>query len=105
LKYATLPAPKAAGVYIYNYLCINYRLGITEKKFFYSQWNLIILRQIYYIVLIMEGNSMIHNNFDMKRWKLEQIKYFKKYQSTFPKNSKEYKILGESIKKLESTLE
>ncbi len=48
---------------------------------------------------------MIQNNFDMKRWKLEQIKYFKKYQSTFPKNSKEYKILDESIRKLESTLE
>lgn len=47
---------------------------------------------------------MIQNNFDMKRWKLEQIKYFKKYQSTFPKNSREYRILDESIKKLESII-
>ncbi|HOE20752.1 MAG TPA: hypothetical protein PLH80_04200 [Spirochaetota bacterium] len=47
---------------------------------------------------------MIQNSFDMKQWKMEQIKYFKKYQSTFPKNSKEYKILAESIRKLESTL-
>lgn len=48
---------------------------------------------------------MIHNNFDMKQWKLEQIRYFKQYQSTFHKKSKEYRILSESIKKLESTLE
>ena len=88
---------------LHNLLLIKSLFNNESKKiFFKNKFN--IVRNIQY-KLATGGKEMIHNNFDMKRWKLEQIKYFRKYQSTFPKNSKEYKILEESIKKLESTLE
>ncbi|MCX7678717.1 MAG: hypothetical protein N2316_05810 [Spirochaetes bacterium] len=47
---------------------------------------------------------MLTNNFDMRKWKEEQIAYFKKYMKNFPKGSKEYAILQKGIEELEKSL-
>jgi hypothetical protein len=37
----------------------------------------------------------------MKNWKNEQLNYFKSYMKCFKKNTREYKLLKESIDQLE----
>ncbi len=44
---------------------------------------------------------MIHNKSEMRNWKDEQLKYFKSYMKCFGKNTREYKLLKESITRLE----
>lgn len=45
---------------------------------------------------------MITENFDKKKWKNEQVKYFKKYLNNFQKNSTEYRIIKKGIADLEN---
>jgi hypothetical protein len=37
----------------------------------------------------------------MKKWRNEQLEYFKSYMKSFKKNSREYKLLKKSINQLE----
>ncbi len=47
---------------------------------------------------------MIHSEIEMKKWKREQVKYFKKYMKSFPSGSKEHDLLMKGIEDLESTI-
>ncbi len=47
---------------------------------------------------------MLHNNIDMRKWKEEQISYFRKYMKNFQKGSREYTILQRGIEELERSL-
>ncbi len=45
---------------------------------------------------------MIHKKSEMKKWRDEQLGYFKSYMKGFKKNSREYKHIQKSIKQLEN---
>jgi hypothetical protein len=45
---------------------------------------------------------MVHSSEDMKKWKREQINYFKKYLTTFREGTKEYNIIRRGISELEN---
>ena len=46
---------------------------------------------------------MVHSrNIDMKEWKKEQLRYFKKFLSTFEVGSSEYLLLKKRIDELEN---
>ena len=47
---------------------------------------------------------MIFTNIDLPEWKQEQIGYFKKYIKAFKKESREYKMLQDGIRELESSI-
>lgn len=47
---------------------------------------------------------MLHREENMKKWKVEQINYFRKYLSSFQESSKEYKLLKKGIEELERTI-
>lgn len=47
---------------------------------------------------------MIHTEQDMKRWKSEQIDYFRKYLGSFEKESAEYRTIKRGIAELEKTM-
>jgi hypothetical protein len=44
---------------------------------------------------------MAQNLSIMKKWKKEQLNYFKEYLSTFDEGSREYNLILKGIKKLE----
>lgn len=44
---------------------------------------------------------MVCSKHDMKKWKSEQVSYFKKYLQNFDENSKQYSILTNGIAELE----
>lgn len=46
---------------------------------------------------------MIGTDHDVKSWKNDQIQYFKEYLATFSKDSKEYKLILDGIRRLEKT--
>lgn len=47
---------------------------------------------------------MIHTEKDMKKWKNEQISYFRSYLKNFDDNSKEYRRLEKGIQDLENSV-
>jgi len=47
---------------------------------------------------------MIHTELDMKRWKKEQLDYFKRYMGSFEKESSMYRTLERGISELEKTM-
>ena len=47
---------------------------------------------------------MIHNKDELKKWKIDQLNYFKRYLVTFQANSKEYNLIKTGIEQLEKSL-
>lgn len=47
---------------------------------------------------------MVHSEKDLRRWKNEQVNYFKNYLNNFEKDSKEYKRLEKGIEDLEKSI-
>jgi hypothetical protein len=47
---------------------------------------------------------MSYNNEDMKKWKMEQIDYFRQYLKSFKNHTKEYNQIIEGIRELENSL-
>jgi len=50
------------------------------------------------------GGHMLHSEHDMKKWKKEQINYFKKYLGAFREGTKEFSLLKKGIEELEGTM-
>lgn len=51
-----------------------------------------------------QGETMIHSEIEMRKWKREQVKYFKKYMKSFPAGSKEHDLLKKGIEDLENSI-
>lgn len=47
---------------------------------------------------------MVGSGIDMRTWKIEQIRYFRKYLTAFDRDSKEYSIILNGISEIEKTV-
>lgn len=47
---------------------------------------------------------MTYSTDDIKKWKIEQIEYFKQYIKSFKNHSKEYSLIKDGIAELEKSL-